>query len=136
MTYTVEYQEGIRKYYTKAVFQFTKDFSISIQGLPITLPLMIDISNHMDQGNAIRYKIESIPIRLPDEYFITGNYVYVMILSETPILVVIPVIPRSLPVNAPQAAKVPHYNYQEDDENLVIEESENDLLNGGDDTYG
>ena len=133
MLLKVQYNEGIDTIYTQSVFQYDTGLSILVEGMPITIPMTIDISNTKERGNAIRYRANGVPIPIPDDFFKNGEYVYIWIhgANET-MLVIIPVKTRSVPVASPNGdeggSTKPTYEYDEDDENLILFRGLNDLV--------
>ena len=119
--------------YTESVFQYDTGLSLLVEGMPITIPMTIDISNNKDRGNAIRYRANGMPIPIPDDFLKNGEYVYLWLYgtNET-MLVIIPVKSRSVPVANPNGDEVgstkPTYEYDEDDENLILFRGLNDLI--------
>ena len=129
MNVKAKYSKGISQLYTGPVYQYEKEVFLSVEGLPISLPLMIDLSNNQDHGNAVRYSAEQIPIKIPEDYFKSGDYVFVWIhASDNTILVVIPVVLRPTPVEAPDGGGKIKYEYNEEDENLTFLEGMNRAL--------
>ena len=123
MLLVINYEDDIDILYTKPVFQYEKNVTLRIDGLPITFPITLDIGNNNDVGNAVRYSTYNTPFSIPDEYFMGGENVYVWVKAAySTILVVIPVKRRAVPVNAPQdsGSGDMDYEYDEDDENLIL----------------
>ena len=123
MILDISYTDGVGIQYTKAVFQHEKNVSINFQQAPLANPFMVDISNDSEHGNAVRYKAISMPILIPDDYFVDGSYVHVWIYTTNGVTqVVIPVVARPTPIRAPseqEGAQIT-YDYNTVDENLTL----------------
>ena len=121
MNIKVKYSKGHTQLYTRPVYQYETDVFLSVEGLALSLPLVIDLSNNQDRGNAVRYTAEQIPVKIPKEYFESGDYVYAWLhASENTILIVIPVMLRPVPVEAPEGSGKIEYEYDEETENLTF----------------
>ena len=119
MNIKVQYRPGISQLYTKPVYQYETEVILSVEGLAVSLPFMIDLSNDQDRGNAVQYSASQIPIKIPKEFFKSGDYVYAWLhASEKTILIIIPVILRPVPVEAPEGGGKIEYEYDEETENL------------------
>lgn len=134
MILNVKYQEGIRHLYAKPAFQHTKDARLTIEGFPIVLPAKVSFSNSSDFGNAVIYDVATIPVRIPDEYFVSGDYIQMWLESgDEQLYITIPVLKRPSPVSADGGSGDSAYEYDEEDENLTLYGGEEILKNNMED---
>lgn len=124
------YTDGIDILYTKPIYQHEASVTLTIEGLPLAFPAIIDISNSKSAGNAVKYTTNVMPFDIPDSYFVSGEYVYVWIhASDRTILITIPVLTRPMPIDAPDYGdETSAYKYEEDDENLIMYKGLNGII--------
>ena len=123
MILDIAHSDGVGILYTKPVFQHQKNVSINFQSESLSYPLVVDISNDTEHGNAVRYKAVSMPVLIPDDYFVDGSYVRVWVYTNTGIVqIVVPVIARPTPIRAPseQEGDKITYEYSDVDESLTL----------------
>ena len=134
MLLTAVYEDGISILYTKAIFQYEKNVTLRIDNLPISFPITLDIGNNNEIGNSVRYSTYNTPFQIPDDFFMSGENVYIWVKAAwSTVLVVIPVKSRPAPVSAPQGSGGDDdsgYEYDEEDENLILNGGLNDIING------
>ena len=129
MVLTVSYDPDVRETYTKKVFQYTEDVAINLVGMAVPVPVIFDISNDKEQGNSVRYKANSMPIGIPNSFFLNGKFVYVWIYGENDIhTVVIPVMPKSVAVEGGGGESGEAYYYYPEEENIVFTNDLNDAV--------
>ena len=98
MILSVEYDQKAQ-IFTESVFQHSKNIGLYVSGIEVENPFLVEISNTKDSGNAVQYSAESLPIPIPSDFFVSGEYVNVWIHGAGGIqMITIPVIRRSIPI--------------------------------------
>lgn len=122
MILSAKYEAGVSQVYTKPVFQYSKEVTLLIENCPITLPATVAIANSKEFGNSVEYTVRAVPFKIPDEYFVNGQYVYVWFeTGDLQILIVIPIIQKSSPTKASEGGEGGQtYEYDEENESINI----------------
>lgn len=103
MLVSASYRLGIEELYTQSVFQYSTGVSLYVDDLDYTFPAVVDISNSKDRGSAIRYQLQAMQFLIPDDFFKSGEPVYLWIHgTDRTVRVVIPVIPCPAPIGMSQ----------------------------------
>ena len=96
MAINAEFNGDSKRLYTKSVYQYDKNQILRISGIDLPADFEAHISNSVNGEMAFICHGEGDEVAIPDEAFVSGNYVYVWISTEdaTMLEIVIPVIPR------------------------------------------
>lgn len=96
MAINAEFNDDSKRVYTKSVYQYDKSQVLTISGIDLPEEYEAHISNSVNGEMAFICHGNTNGIVIPDEAFVSGNYVYVWIYAEdtTMLEIVIPVIPR------------------------------------------
>ena len=98
MIITVNYDQTAQ-IFTESVFQHTKNIGLDVAGIEVGNPFIVEISNTKENGNAVQYSAESLPIPIPSDFFVSGEYVNIWIHGLNGIqMITIPVIRRAIPI--------------------------------------
>lgn len=128
----------IHHIYTKSVNQYSTDVEVNIIAEISEPPIVYSIANGLDSGNAIAYTKNQMPLKIPDNFFVSGEYVNIWvqipgIVAETEedpnYIITIPVVKRPIPIVAPNNGL--NYRYDEEDENFILIDTGSST--GGDD---
>ena len=120
----------IHHVYTRSINQYSTGVELNIEADIQESPIVYSISNSLDSGNAITYTKNQMPLAIPDNFFVSGDYVNVWvtiqgIVDETemdvPYIFTIPVVKRPIPIVAPNNGL--NYRYDEQDENFILIDS-------------
>ena len=127
MTVEAIVSEGVVTY-TKSLYQYDKNVRLVLEGIDLPDTYSARVSNDKENGLSVACKGTLDGIKIPDELFVTGRYVYVWVDTNiegsacqgTLCMVTIPVIPRPVAINAetiPDDEPDPdEEEYYEDDE--------------------
>ena len=96
MAINAEFNDDSKRVYTKSAYQYDKSQVLTISGIDLPVEYEAHISNSIDSEMAFICHGDENGVVIPDEAFVSGNYVYVWIYAadRTMLEIVIPVIPR------------------------------------------
>lgn len=122
--------------YTSTVYQYTKDVVLMIRGIELPAEYEAHFSMSNDRGLSVACKGDASGVKIPDELFMPGDYVYVWICSanadkarnETLCMVTIPVSPRPVPIPIQYSEEKFRYRIDEDEEDLEFEGKMNQII--------
>lgn len=124
--------------YTKSLYQHDKNVTLVFDGIDLPEKYEVHFSNYKDDRNISVSLIGTAKgVLIPDALLSTGHYVYVWVVDAgtetgkgTIYTVVIPVIPRPMPIPV-QESTVPiitNYEIEADGENLSFTGILNDIM--------
>ena len=124
--------------YTQSLYQHDKNVTLVFNGIDLPAKYEVQFSNQKDSGISIACEGTSSGVVIPDALLSTGEYVYAWVCekdeetgSACQFMVVIPVIPRPVPVPMQvihDGSEELEYEINADDENLTFINSPNGML--------
>lgn len=127
------FSEDAREVYTESVYQHDKGVRLLINGLNLPERYGVQFSNNKDMGFSVALTGTAEGVMIPDAFLSTGEFVYAYVQKQTyegrftTNSIVIPIIPRPVPVFAQVDAKpdVFDYDVEVNEENLIIIDDRN-----------
>ena len=132
MTITANISDPTVVTYTKSLHQYDKNVNLEFVGMELPEEFKIVFSNNKDGGLSVECEGNSSSVIIPNELLLTGQYVYVwirtvvndagLIIKSTLASVVIPVVPRPVPIPVNYYGNDGSFNYRvdADEENLTF----------------
>lgn len=128
MTIEAKIYEQNSMTYTKSLHQHDKNVTLIFTGIDLPETYEVHFSNQKERGISVACEGDNTGVLIPDELLSTGEYVYAWVCNmagkdidntATLYTVVIPVIPRPIPVKGSSSSdgKI-KYSVDEDEENV------------------
>ena len=123
--------------YAKSLYQHDRHVKLVITGLDLPNKFGVHFSNSRDGGISVARTGTAEGVMIPDAFLSTGEFVYVFV--QIPVgdngrvtihTIVIPVLPKPVPVLMQTAEEPDEFDYEvdEDEENLIIREASPRIL--------
>lgn len=121
--------------YTESVYQHDKNVTLVIEGIDLPESYEVHFSNEKERGISVACEGDASGVQIPDELLSTGSYVYAwvcMVESTTGRYakcgIVIPVIPRPVPIPVTRVEGDFKYRIDESEEDLEFFGKPNEML--------
>ena len=138
MTLQAKIYEANSTTYTQSVYQHDKNVTLVFDGLDLPEKYEVHFSNQKDSGISVSCEGTKSGVLIPDALLSTGEYVYVWVCdsneqtgTNVQYMVVIPVIPRPVPIPVQTASEDSGefgYAIDEDEEDLSFFGTPNGML--------
>lgn len=121
--------------YTQSVHQHDKNVTLVFEGIDLPENYEVHFSNEKDGGISIACEGNNSGVQIPDELLSTGSYVYAWVCrvesetgSSTIFEVVIPVIPRPIPIPVSRSDGEFKYRIDPEEEDLEFFGKPNSMI--------
>lgn len=135
MTIDAVIYESSSMTYTKSLYQHDKNVTLVFKGIDLPETYEVHFSNDKERGISVACEGDSSGVKIPDELLSTGSYVYAWVCKvenemgkSTSFEVVIPVIPRPIPIPVTKVETGFKYRIDEGSEDLAFFGAANNML--------